>query len=392
MKNKIYIILFLILCKVNAFSQESLNVLTKVSRDTIGYYDILTATFEVNDNDADLQKPILKDFEVYEEKPVGYEITYTKGIRTTKKIYTYLLKPKRSGKLILENVIFDFNGKQFETIPVTVYVKGDTVENDPLNKNNKIFAVAHISNYNPYKYQPLTIEYKLYFEDGLKPSSIQTDFNAEYLKEFKLYSISQKSGEATKEKFNGKEYNCILLRKDIIRFKELYSTFLTNRIVVNYDKPLFMEDNSNIYETSKKILPIISKRIEVRNFTYDSKFPHDIKSFGDFKLEVFHPKKTKIEKNKIIEITVQLYGEGYIEDDLIPQIYIPEAFEIISNTVKNDATLENGKVKTIAIRTYKIKPLLEGDYTFYPVKFHFYNESKGEKKAINSKEFTLSVK
>jgi hypothetical protein len=195
-----------------------------------------------------------------------------------------------------------------------------------------------------------------------------------------------------KEKFDEKEYNCILIRKDVIRFKQLYDIYLKNKIIVGYKTKRETTDSKSMFDISRKILPVVSERIKSKRFEFDYKFPINITSFGDYKLEVLHPRKTKIEKDKIIEISLQLYGEGYIEDSTIPLINIPGTFEIISNTIKNEHISEKDKIKSIATRTYKIKPLSEGDYTFYPVQFYFYNESSNEKKAISSKEFRLSVK
>ncbi|TDE04203.1 hypothetical protein E0F91_09070 [Flavobacterium sandaracinum] len=273
---------------------------------------------------------------------------------------------------------------------MTIEVKGETLVNDPLKDGNKIFIVAQVSNYNPYCYQPITVDYKMYYNDDFKPETVEFAFDAEYSKQFLIYTIGTDKS-VTKEKFDGKEYNCILIRKDVIRFKQLYDTYISNRIIVGYKAKRKTAD-FGMFDISRKILPVVSERIIAKRFETNNKFPFNIISFGDYKLEVLHPKKTKIEKDKIIEITVQLYGEGYIEDSTIPLINIPRTFEIISNTIKNEHILENDKIKSIATRTYKIKPLLEGDYTFYPAQFYFYNESSNEKKAIYSKEFTLSVK
>lgn len=383
-------ILFLFLFNLLSYSQDELVVISSVSKDSIGFFDVIEINYEANSNEADFIEPKFNDFEIYKGKTTSTGITYKNGIKTSKSVYSYTLKPKKTGKLLIEKGVFNFNQKNYETNSIEIFVKGNTVENDALNKKNNIFIVAEISNYEPYKYQSISVDYKLYYEDKYKPTSVEFDFEKEYLKQFLIYSIETKDS-IFKEKYNDIEYNCIVIRKDVLRFKELYDTYIHNKIIVNYDQLLYNENNESIKRISKKILPVVSKSIKVKSFNSNITFPHEIKSFGDYKIDVIVPKKLNVRKNKIIEIVVQLYGEGYIETELIPKLYIHEAFEIISDDIKNDRTLENKVVKSVATRTYKIKPLYEGEYVFYPTYFYFYNDKTNDKKAINTKEFTLKV-
>lgn len=391
MKARITLIFIFILYNVNVFSQKDLTVQTKISNDTIGFFDVLIVHFEANNSEAEFKAPNFKDFEIYKPREHNVSVSYQNDLKISKTIYTYYLKPKRMGKLILESVIFDNNEKSFETKPMIIQVNGTTLVNDPLKDENKIFCVAHISNYNPYCYQPVTIDYKLYFDDDIVPKVLLADFDAQYLKEFLIQTIDVKA-DITKELYNGKEYNCSLIKKDVIRFKQLYDIYIKNKIIITYKTNSIPYTNIGFDNTSKIILPVISKRIVSKRFEYDYKFPFNITSYGDYKLEVLYPKQTKIKKDKIIEISLQLYGEGFIDDNTIPLINIPGTFEIILNTIKNDHVVEKDKIKSIATRIYKIKPLSEGNYTFYPAQFNFYNENSNEKKAIYSKEFKLSVR
>ncbi|TDE04204.1 BatD family protein [Flavobacterium sandaracinum] len=109
MRAKISLIIILMLYNVNVFSQEDLTVLSKISTDTIGFFDILTVNFEANNYEAELKEPNFKDFEIYIDKEMSISQIYQNGIPTSKKVVTYYLKPKREGKLILESVTFEYN-------------------------------------------------------------------------------------------------------------------------------------------------------------------------------------------------------------------------------------------------------------------------------------------
>lgn len=390
MKVKISLLIFFAFFTVTAFSQD-ITVRTKVSTDIIGYFDILKVSFEANSNEVTLREPYFEDFTIYKGRDTKIEQSYLNGKTTSKTIISYLLKPKRTGELTIDRAVFEYDAKVFATDPVTIIVKGDTLTNDPSKKDNKIFVFAQVSNYTPFCYQPVMIEYKLYFDADIKPSTIGFDFKKEYTDNFLIYAIT--SGESVNtEVVNGKKFNSIVIKKDVIRFKNQDEISINNNVVVEYKTSKPTKDDENADQISEKSLPVVSNKIKSKKMEKTPNFPHDIQSYGDYKLDVFFPEYTIIKKNKIFEITVQLYGEGYIEDEILPQLSIPKGFEVISNTIVNDPVMEDEKIKSVATRTYKIKPLAIGSYKFRPVSFYFYNEKIKQRKAVSSKEFTLTVK
>lgn len=374
-----------------SFSQDDLIISSSISKDTIGFFDVLTLTLEFNNTKANLIDPVFKDFEIYQTNNY-HNVTIAEGVSKSQIIKSYLLKPKKSGVLNIESIVFEYEGKEYKTNSLTVFVKGNTIENDPFNEENNIFIIAEISNYEPYKYQQISVNYKLYYNNGIQPSSIDFDFDEEYMREFYLYGLSTKDS-VFKENFNNKEYNCKIIKNDVLRFKENYRTYIHNKIKISYDEIIASQENQTLKKSINKVLPVVSKEIKVKIFQTNYKFPYQIKSFGDYKLDVIKPEKSEYKKGKIFEVVVQLYGDGFLEDNMIPSLYIHEAFETVSNTLKNERTVvENGKVKTVAVRTYKLKGVYEGKYTFNPASFYFYNEKTNEKIALYSKEFTIQVK
>ena len=136
------------------FSQDDLIVSSSISKDTIGFFDVLTFTIEFNNRNADLINPVFKDFEIYQTNN-SQNLSVTNGVSKSKITRSYLLKPKKTGILNIESVVLEYEREEYKTNPLTVLVKGNTVENDPFNKVNNIFIIAEISNYEPYKYQQI---------------------------------------------------------------------------------------------------------------------------------------------------------------------------------------------------------------------------------------------
>lgn len=387
------VVLFLVFNSQWGFSQEEKIIISeKVSSTEIGFFDVLTVEFEINTNDAELVEPTFNDFDFYSQKSIASAVTIKNGIKSAKVTHKYYLKPKRIGLSTIEKVTFDYNGKKYQSNPIVINVKGETIENDPLNAENKLFIIPEISNYKPHRYQPITVKYKLYYDKDIRPSSIQLDFEKEYVDDFFIYSISENADAPFLANYNGKEYNCVVIRTDVLRFKELYDTYIHNKIIVHYNKEVSELENESILKAARKIIPVVSERIKVQNFE-NFRLPYNyVYPYGNYKIDVIEPEKTLIRKNKIFEVQVQVYGEGFLEDEMIPKLRLPNGIEVVSDVIQNENTIEETKIKTIASRTYKLKAIMDGKIEFKSIDFYFYDEINQQHKSIKSKEFSIIVK
>lgn len=389
---KIFFLIFVFNSQLGFSQEEDIIISEKVSSTELGFFDVLTVEFEINTNDAELIEPTFKDFDFYAQKSIASALTIKNGIKTEKVTHKYYLKPKKIGLLTIEKITFDYKGKKYQSNPIIINVKGETIENDPLNTENKLFIIPEISNYKPYRYQPIIITYKLYYDKDISPSSFQLDFEKEYMDDFFIYSISENANRPFLANYNGKEYNCVVIRTDVLRFKELYDTYIHNKIIVHYNKEVSELENESILKAARKIIPVVSERIKVQNFE-NFRLPYNyVYPYGNYKIDVILPEKTSIRKNKIFEVQVQVYGEGFLEDEMIPKLRLPNGIDVVSDEIQNENTIEETKIKTIASRTYKLKAIMGGEIEFKPIDFYFYDENTQQHKSIKSNEFSIIVK
>ena len=142
------VVLFLVFNSQWGFSQEEKIIISeKVSSTEIGFFDVLTVEFEINTNDAELVEPTFNDFDFYSQKSIASAVTIKNGIKSAKVTHKYYLKPKRIGLSTIEKVTFDYNGKKYQSNPIVINVKGETIENDPLNAENKLFIIEVSKNF-----------------------------------------------------------------------------------------------------------------------------------------------------------------------------------------------------------------------------------------------------
>lgn len=390
MKN---IYLYLVIFFSNAIlAQEKISIISEVSNDTIGYYDILTLKFEVNEDYEDFIKPDFKDFKISNIR-ASQKVSYDeKGVKTTSKIIYYDLSPKKMGNLLIEKAVFKLKKNKFETEPINVFVKNFTEVNNPLNKSNEIFVIAEISDYHPFKHQPINVNYRVYLNEEVAPEYYDFKMESDYDNQYLLYQIPIEKYKMDTINYNNKKYISFILRKDVLAFNRLYDLYLNNRFVVSYKKILQDGHNFKIIKLEKKTLPIISERIKVKNLETDIKFPEEIVAFGNFKLDIILPNKLKIRKSEIIEIKIQLHGEGYLSKNLIPKLFIPSEFEILSDIPEMEIFFENGVLKSFGKRTYKIRTNSINKFKFYPLKFYFYNLKEDKKEALKTEAFNIIVK
>ena len=389
---KIVLFIAVLITQLGYSQEEQILITEKVSNTEVGFFDVVTFELEINNQEADLMEPTFNDFDFYSQKSVASSVTIKNGIKTAKVTHKYYLKPKKIGVSTIEKVTFDYKGKKYQSNPITINVKGATIENNPLNLENKLFIIPEISNSKPYRYQPITVRYKLYYDKDISPSSIQLDFEKEYVDNFFIYSISETADRPFLANHNGKEYNCVVIRTDVLRFKELYDTYIHNKIIVHFNKEVSEIENESILKAARKIIPVVSDPIKVQNFEnfrlpYNYAYP-----FGDYKIDIITPEKPTIKKNQIFDLVVQVYGIGFLEDEMIPKLRLPYGIEVVSDVIQNENTIEETKIKTIASRTYKLKAIMDGKIEFKPIDFYFYDEINQQHKSTKSKEFSIIVK
>jgi hypothetical protein len=58
---------------------------------------------------------------------------------------------------------------------------------------------------------------------------------------------------------------------------------------------------------------VVSERIKVQNFE-NFRLPYNyVYPYGNYKIDVIEPEKASIRKNKIFEVQIQVYGEGFLD-------------------------------------------------------------------------------
>ena len=109
-----------VLLSINtAFSQkEAFSV--DISSDTVLMDNYIIAKFSIINTDGDFDAPAFKDWEIVSGPNTSSMFSMVNGKTTKQSNYTYYLKPKREGELIIEPAYLIRDTTTLETVPYTI--------------------------------------------------------------------------------------------------------------------------------------------------------------------------------------------------------------------------------------------------------------------------------
>ena len=220
MELKKYISIYFIFCSLLLFSQEA-ELSVSVSKNKLGLNQRLRVEFSINKQGADnFTPPKFSNFKVIQGPSQSVSQSWINGKVSFSQSYTYIIKPKRKGELIIEPASIDINGGTINSKMMKIIVL-DPVEipdnpNDPnYIAEQNIHLVAEISKSSPYVGEGIYVEYRLYVSENVSVYDTSVteapQYNGFWNQEIKIDGFPVKMG-----KYNGENYRYIVLQKALL--------------------------------------------------------------------------------------------------------------------------------------------------------------------------------
>lgn len=175
--------------------------------------------------------PVFRNFERIGNVIESNGWTWVNGSLTEYVSYTYLLRPKVKGKLAIQSAVMKVKGKMYASQPVTIQVTDAVTVNGSATANvreekpdyyllpnedakekikKNLFVRAEVDKQSCYEGEALLATFKLYTRlDSESKIVKRPSFNG-----FSVIDLEEpEAGLFTKERVNGKLYNCYLIRK-----------------------------------------------------------------------------------------------------------------------------------------------------------------------------------
>lgn len=400
MKTLRYYILFVcILLTQSLLAQVSFTA--QVNTDQVPLNDILQIDFTLNADGDNFSPPTFEGFSIVGGPNTSVSYTFINGKKSFKKSFSYLLQPKRKGKIVIGKASIQIEGTTYQTDPITVTATDAVKRQDPREQmanaaqqayTDKVHLVAEVSKTNPFINEPVTIVYKLYFGNvglaGYRGLEIPT------YDKFWTYNVELPQRPDVKQgTYKGQPYNYIVLKQDVVMAQEIgKNTIKPLRLMLQMEVPTgrrdffgFPEYGVMEKEFSTQAVSIIAKDLPQSNRSED--FSGGV---GEFNFKVT-PSVTSLKSGEPLYLTVNVSGKGNLNLVSIPTPIAHSALEMYDPEYTEKLTPTAGGLQGSRTNKYTIIPQYKGEYNIDPMSFSYFDLASKQYKTITTDTIRINV-
>lgn len=390
---KIILVSFLLYLPHYAISQD-ISIKAYVSQNSISSDDQFQYSIEVSGSSMSLPEiimPELKDFNVLGGPNQSTSIQYVNGKQSSSKTYSYYLKPKSSGSLIIPKASVKVKGEIIYSNEVTLTVAKAGVSspktqqqtnNSDIVSTEDLFLNSSVSKRKAYIGEQIIIEYKLYFKNQVNGYEVdQMPAATGFWKED--FNIPQRP-QIQKEVINGIAYNVATLKKMAVfptRVGELKIDPMVIKVEVivptkrrrrqSLFDSFFEARGQSVTQTAKS-KPLILNIAELPSKGRPVGFNGAVGTF-DFSVNV---DKKNAEVNEAISLKMKLNGTGNLKLADLPVVEIPPDIEQYDPKIKSNVTKTGNNIGGSKQAEYILIPRIPGKFTIKPIIFSYFDPRK----------------
>lgn len=397
MELKKYISIYFIFCSLLLFSQEA-ELSVSVSKNKLGLNQRLRVEFSINKQGADnFTPPKFSNFKVIQGPSQSVSQSWINGKVSFSQSYTYIIKPKRKGELIIEPASIDINGGTINSKMMKIIVL-DPVEipdnpNDPnYIAEQNIHLVAEISKSSPYVGEGIYVEYRLYVSENVSVYDTSVteapQYNGFWNQEIKIDGFPVKMG-----KYNGENYRYIVLQKALLiptKSGRLAIDPMKMDIVIGVPTGRADFFGNVMTKNIKKEFSSAKKVIIPKDLPLEGK-PEDFTgAVGNFDFEVTLSKDA-LKANESSQIKVAVSGKGNLKLFELPTLETPAELEKYQPERKENVKVATNGLSGSVTDTYTVVPQYKGKYKIPSVNFSFFDPNTKKYNTISTEDLYVNV-
>lgn len=329
----------------------------------------LTITLELNgDNLVQQSKLMLPDLSKFNMIGSG---SFNQGVRdaeTNTAIDEYVtriaLEPKQKGKIRIGSVLVTVNNKIYKTEPFDIFIRD--VEKKPVaNVSNDVYLNMEIDDREVYQDQPTIAVLRVYSK------------NIDNLRKVKNIKLPEQ------ENINVHPINLKRSEIDPYGFGNMASQVLAVFMVfpneAGYIDVPPVSASVNTFSSKNKIA---SNKVKLNVKKLPEGSPESFKNaVGNFKVDVYHSAKEKVEVKKPVNVTVKVSGEGNLADLNLPKIEESPDYDVFAPKITTRISPGLTGLKGEVLAKYILIPKKAGNLIVKTEPFAYFNPS--EKEYIN---------
>ena len=362
----------------------------------------------------------------------GFEVTgptqsishsWINGNRSFSKTYTYMLHPKRKGKLAVGAASIFIEGKEYKTKPFTIEV-ADAVSHprnaqatpppsnpfsgfpfgfDPFGNEEaqpaqiieptkeQLFMTAEVSDRQLYVNQPLTITYRIYIDARFGIAGLEKVDEPRYAN-FWSQQLLEKV-QISEVNRNGRPFRCITLKQIL-----LYPQQVGEQQIDPFSCSLVLQLPSNqvdffgnrSYITSTRTLQTTATKIKVLPLPEEGKPANFSGAVGHYSLSMNFPTRS-LNAGETAEGEVVIAGKGNFKLFDMPKLTFPPALEVYAPKEKEHLTNSASGINGDITHTYTIVPQYKGKFPVPALNFSFFNPDTQQYETLSSENMTIEV-
>ena len=368
----------------------------RVTKTTLGLNERLRIDFMMNIDGDNFVPPSFEGFRIIAGPSQQVSQSWVNGRSSFEKIYSYFLLPNQKGALVIKQAAIEYNGQIYKTSPIKINVTAATEQpRDPadpqISAEGNLYLVADVSKTNPYINEPITVVYKLYFNNiGITNSN---EVNKPKYNDFWSQNIEIKRFVAEEGMFKGEQFRFIVLKK-IVLYPQKSGKLVIEPLALDIDVQLPSNRRDMfgrmIVTDGTKRVSAGSKTINVKPLPEAGK-PEDFSgAVGNFDFKVT-PTKTDLKNGESLDLVVSVTGKGNLKLFSLPKPVAPNALEMYDavHTEQVNTPLSGmaGKISD----SYTIVPQFKGNYPIKPLKFTYFDLGSQTYKTLSSQEIMINV-
>jgi len=368
-----------------------------LSKAKLGQNERLRVSFEMNKDGDFFEAPSFENFEVLMGPSQSISSSFINGKRSFSKSYTYVLRPKKQGQLIIDSASITIDNTVYTTDPKTVLVT-EPIDNPNAPKtaqdiaDESLYLVATLSNDRPYLNQGVLVTYTLYFSPRVYINNFIPVENPTY-KNFWSQDLPIKEYETRRTTFRNESFNAVDLKTVVLYPQKSGSLALDPFALELYVQiPTGRRDffGDPIMRSATKTVKAGDLSINVRELPEEGKPSNFSGAVGDFELSV-DASRTSLEANESTQIKVKITGKGNLKLLSIPELSLPSALEKYDPEYTDDVRVNREGMNGSVTNSYTVVPRYAGSYPVDPIEFTFFDPNSRSYNTLSSEPFDLTV-
>lgn len=369
----------------------------KVTKTTLGVNERLRIDFIMNVDGDNFEQPAFEGFRVVAGPSQQVSQSWINGRSSFQKAYSYILQPVQKGTVTIRQASIEFNGQVYKTAPIKIVVTNAVAqERDPNDRpqgagSETLDLVAEISKTNPYLNEPITVVYKLYFNNigvtGFKELA-KPKYNDFWNQNIEIQRLTTEEGT-----HNGQRCYFVILKKTILYpQKSGKLTIEPLSLDIGVQLPTNRRDmfGQMILSEDNKIVSAGAKTINVKPLPEAGKPEGFSGAVGKFNFTVT-PSKTTLKNGESLDLFVSATGSGNMKLFTLPKPVVPNALEMYDPVHDEKVTTSLSGMSGRISDKYTIIPQYKGKYAIKPMQFSYFDLSTGSYKTITSQEIMVDV-